>query len=124
MNAERLAEILEAYGADPKRWPADERAAAEALLAAGAGAEALAEARALDAALATDDAGAPSELLMRRLQRAAPRAVSWRAAAALAACAVLGLVLGYGGAMRLAPPDAADAVFGAAFDIDALEGGR
>lgn len=124
MNAERLSAILETYGADPKRWPAEERAAAEALLATGVGAEALAEARALDALLAEDDAGAPSDLLMARLKRAAPRAVSWRAAGALAACAVLGLVLGYGGAMRMAPPDAADAVFGAAFDIDALEGGR
>jgi len=84
----------------------------------------LAEARALDGALSADDAGAPSDLLMQRLKRAAPRAVSWRAAGALAACAALGIVLGYGGALRMAPPDAADAVFGAAFDIDAMEGGR
>jgi len=33
MDARRLDELLDAYGADPARWPADERAAAEALLA-------------------------------------------------------------------------------------------
>lgn len=33
MNVERLAQLIEAYGASPRRWPADERAAAERLLA-------------------------------------------------------------------------------------------
>ena len=33
MNAERLEQLIEAYGASPRRWPADERAAAERLLA-------------------------------------------------------------------------------------------
>ena len=54
MNAERLDQILEMYGADPKRWPAEERAAAEALLASGVGVDALAEARALDLAPVID----------------------------------------------------------------------
>jgi hypothetical protein len=34
MTPERLQTILDAYGADPTRWPASERAAAERLLAA------------------------------------------------------------------------------------------
>ncbi|MEX2200447.1 MAG: hypothetical protein WD711_03560 [Dongiaceae bacterium] len=34
MTRERLHTILDAYGADAARWPADERAAAERLLAA------------------------------------------------------------------------------------------
>lgn len=33
MNAERLEQLIEAYGASPRRWPQDERAAAERLLA-------------------------------------------------------------------------------------------
>ena len=33
MNAERLEQLIEAYGASPRRWPADERAGAERLLA-------------------------------------------------------------------------------------------
>lgn len=33
MTIDRVLEILEAYGADPARWPAAERAAAQALLA-------------------------------------------------------------------------------------------
>jgi hypothetical protein len=34
MTPDRLQEILDAYGADPHRWPADERDAAAALLVA------------------------------------------------------------------------------------------
>ena len=33
MNAERLERLIEVYGASPRRWPDDERAAAERLLA-------------------------------------------------------------------------------------------
>lgn len=33
MNAERLEQLIEAYGAAPRRWPEAERAAAERLLA-------------------------------------------------------------------------------------------
>lgn len=52
MTPERAAEILEAYGADPVRWPADERAAAAMLIAGSPGLrERQARAMALDAAL-------------------------------------------------------------------------
>jgi len=59
MSEDRLREILSAYGADPKRWPALERAAAEALLArSGAARDAHVEALSLDALLARDPAPA------------------------------------------------------------------
>ena len=54
MDKQRLESILEAYGADPRRWPASEREAA--LQASARWAEEIggieAEARAIDAALA------------------------------------------------------------------------
>ncbi len=49
LSCARLSEILDAYGADPARWPAPERAAAQALLASSAEARQLAQAaQALD----------------------------------------------------------------------------
>lgn len=53
MTAERFLALVAAYGADCRRWPESERAAAEAYAAthAGAAARALAEAEALDALL-------------------------------------------------------------------------
>lgn len=52
MTPERLKTLIEAYGADARRWPADERAAAEDLGAALPAARRwLEDARALDAAL-------------------------------------------------------------------------
>lgn len=56
MRPERFRTLVDAYGADPARWPARERAAAEALLAGDEQAHAvLDEAAALDRILA----GAP-----------------------------------------------------------------
>lgn len=52
MSLERLAVIVDAYGAEPRRWPAAEREAALALAATAPEAAALlAEARMLDASL-------------------------------------------------------------------------
>ena len=49
MNETRLKRLIEAYGAEPERWPAGDRAAALALLDTSAEARALvAEARRLD----------------------------------------------------------------------------
>jgi hypothetical protein len=49
---DRLRTLLEAYGADPRRWPTAERAGAEGLLAVSAEARTLArEAQGLDALL-------------------------------------------------------------------------
>ena len=110
MNRERFEQVLAAYGADPKRWPADERAALEAYAAANADAAmSLADARDIDAIL--DQAReplAPNAQLASRILNAAPRkalrTVSFDARArwALAACALLGVIAGYGGG-RFAP---------------------
>ena len=52
MNPERFAALVDAYGADPSRWPAGERAAAEAFAASAAAPKsALADAFELDRAL-------------------------------------------------------------------------
>ncbi|MDP1627548.1 hypothetical protein [Parvibaculum sp.] len=76
ITLERLAGIVGAYGASPSRWPEDERAAAEALLAASAEARALvADAARFDALLDMAPAEAPSEALVARLMAARPRAV-------------------------------------------------
>lgn len=130
-------DILDAYGADPHRWPAQRRSAADALLATSDAARtALREARALDAVLAAvpssappsaalrdrivaaavssaprvGDASAPSSrsnvvpLDARRAPRsgapeparadAADRRQLWRAATALAASLVTGMLIG------------------------------
>ncbi len=137
MNRERMAAILEAYGAAPARWPDAERTAAQAW--AGAHVEDFAEmARdeaALDAMLALDArAGGDEAALTSRIlasfpngdhggnvlrptfARRAPAPGFWRQAAALAACAALGVAIGFANAR----PDEEmayemDAAFGAAF---------
>jgi hypothetical protein len=76
MTYERLSRIVDAYGASPARWPADERLAAEAFLAASAEAQALVEdARTLDFLLDKAPVDAPSDALVSRLMAARPRAV-------------------------------------------------
>lgn len=75
MTLERFAAIVDAYGAAPARWPADERAAAEALLAVTPAAQALAvEAAELDLMFAAAPVEAPSAALVERLMAARPRA--------------------------------------------------
>ena len=134
MTLERMEAILAAYGANALRWPDTEREAAQAW--ADAHAEAFAAmargAEALDAALAFDvrhsadeDALAQRVLAMRdgkvvavKFGRGRVANDWWRPAAALAACAVLGLAIGFTGAPR--HDDVAmdlDAAFGAAFDM-------
>jgi hypothetical protein len=121
MDRERFNHLLEAYGADFRRWPAEERAAA-AMFAAqdGEAAAALKEAQQLDRVLelAGGDAADTSALAAHILAQAprSQRGFDRRAMLALAACAVLGVILGYGGG-RLAPAqDVDDAYFSAAFE--------
>lgn len=73
MDMQRLEVLLDAYGADPARWPAAERAAALALLAADPAARAgLEQARQLDRALdALPPAPAPAGDLAARIRVAA-----------------------------------------------------
>lgn len=78
VTLERLAGLIDAYGASSARWPADERVAAEALLAVSAEARALVEQaacfdRLLDMA---PTAGASSAALIERLLAARPRAAA------------------------------------------------
>jgi hypothetical protein len=111
MNAERFRAIVEGYGADPKRWPEAERAVAQDFATLPEAAAVLAEARGLDALLdASDEAAAASLGFVRNVIAAAPKprpAMSWRSYAAMAACALLGLALGFGGARSALENDAA-----------------
>lgn len=109
MNAERFAVILDAYGADPRRWPEAERAAATAC-ARDHGRDALARARALDDLMEAHTAPAPSARVRARVLACAPRpprasprnvwarAVDWRRVwapgAGLAAAGVAGAMFG------------------------------
>ncbi len=75
MDERRLAEILDAYGADPKRWPEAEREAAERLVETSPAARALRdEAALLDALLdrATEGERAPSADLIERALAGSP----------------------------------------------------
>ncbi len=95
----RLERVLEAYGAEPERWPADERAGLEALLAQSGRARDLRDAAArLDALLdAAGDVPPPGpELADRVLDRAPPERATthrwrWASVVPLAAAAVLAL---------------------------------
>ena len=119
----RLETVFDTYGADPARWPEDERAGLEHLIDSDERAARLAaEAAALDRVMAHDPAGDANEGLKRRILAAAVNdggrearvvpmtasrrpaatvAISRRAAlwpaAALAASFALGLYLGLSG---------------------------
>jgi hypothetical protein len=68
MNRERFSALAEAYGGDLKRWPAGDRAAAQAWLISTPGAtDVLAQARQLDEILSTHAAPSPSPDLQRRV---------------------------------------------------------
>lgn len=96
--------LLDAYGAEPRRWPAERRAQSEALLARSAEAQALhAAAARLDALIDTAAVeSAPAHLIGRVIAAAPPPKAArggWFAgwlkpAAGLAFAAMLGLALG------------------------------
>ena len=98
VGLKRFEQIIDAYGGDPRRWPEGERAAAEALLATHAEAQAMAEEAArLDGWLDQVSETGPSDLLVRRVLKAAPaapRTFGWASGAGWAAAAAAGLVLG------------------------------
>lgn len=119
MTRDRLRTLIEAYGADRRRWPVEERDAAETLLKDDPAARALiAEAAALDALLAHDlapptwtrDAAklaayAASQFQPRRRRTNGPASsgtiwrlnLGWPNFAGLAAAAIAGLVIGWSG---------------------------
>lgn len=106
MTIERFKVLVEAYGADPARWPEAERAVAEAFANASPEAQQLlAEAAAFDLMLdAASTAPVTRELEARVLDGFAarktrrfpflPEVLPWTQAAALAASLVLGMLAG------------------------------
>jgi hypothetical protein len=97
MTPERFHQIVEAYGADPRRWPMRERAAAEAW-ASSHRAEAdavLSDATTIDAWLAADKIDPPGAALQQRVvERAPARRRLWWSGAAVAGVGLLGGVAG------------------------------
>ncbi|MEN3975166.1 hypothetical protein [Emcibacter sp. SYSU 3D8] len=109
MRLEEFRSLLDAWGADPGRWPGERREAAEALLAVSDEARRLlAEEAAFDGLLAGAPPAAPSAALLDsvlaipRTARQTRKAGSWRFGflpvlprfAGLAAAAMLGFYIG------------------------------
>ncbi len=138
MTNERVLELIMAYGAEPMGWPDDERGAMQARIAADpdAFAEALAQARALDQLLASEQVPEPSATLADAILAQAPAAhakrsglfdglssflfpqgMRWPAGAALASLA-MGLVGGYAYASTGIGYDQADSAYYSAFGFD------
>ncbi|MGD9966953.1 MAG: hypothetical protein AB7T59_10560 [Hyphomonadaceae bacterium] len=121
MDRERFDQLLEAYGADFRRWPADARGAAVAFAAQHPEtASLLEEARGLDRALdaSLGDVAPSPDLTARILARAPRRARTFdrRALLALAACAAFGMVLGFGGGLLAPAPIEDESFFSMAFE--------
>jgi anti-sigma factor RsiW len=102
MTPERALTIIEAYGADPRRWPADERDAARALIARTPElAAALAREAAMDAVLAAappapDVMLNPAAIALQAQRAAIPaRARSWLRGGALIAATLAGFIFGW-----------------------------
>lgn len=125
MNTDRLKELADAYGADPRRWPSGERAAAEAAMAAdpAPAARLLFDARQTDAALDASPRPAVSMALRDRVITAAASAgltpkrarfvlgrLAWLSAAGWAAAACAGVAAGANLTLHLTADDRADAV--------------
>jgi hypothetical protein len=132
MTRERMAAILASYGAAPSRWPEAERDTARAWAAAHPqDFAALSDTEAaLDATLDLDtgahhgDTVLAERILAARADGVVVRPTFGRARgpmaqlAALAACAVLGLAIGFAAApTRDDVAGDLDAAFGAAFDL-------
>jgi hypothetical protein len=113
MGLDRFRELMDAYGAEPARWPANERAAAEALLAVNAEAAQLRKrAAALDALLdkaagmasaidaerlvasVTAQPQRSAEIVQLRPARSASPGTFWLKVASLAAAATIGFLVG------------------------------
>jgi hypothetical protein len=108
LTPERAAAILDAYGADPRRWPEAERAAMLARLRE-AGEAMLDEAGALDDLLDAGRAPAPSMALRAAVLAGAPRraivtrARLWWAGLILTAATAAGALSGSAAAAAFAP---------------------
>ena len=142
MNETRLKRLIEAYGAEPERWPAGDRAAALALLDASAEARAMVvEARRLDRLLEAVPVGSTAPAATAALRRkiaalldapapAAPanrvtigpwsRTRLWASVAGLAAAGVIGFVVG----VTQLPPVGDQADIGDLRELVGLTGGE
>jgi anti-sigma factor RsiW len=104
INRERFVALLDAYGAEPSRWPEAERADAQALLASDPELQRLhTRALELDRLLDAGVALAPSPALRRavaeiplRAERGAAPALPWLFASALRSALAAAFVLGLG----------------------------
>ncbi|WP_175910060.1 hypothetical protein [Burkholderia sp. BCC1640] len=103
MTPERFRTIVAAYGSDARRWPQDERAAAEAWAQAHPrdALEALDDAAELDAWLMQDTVAPPTPALVERIiasapapQRARRRGRVWWSGAAFAGVGLAGALAG------------------------------
>ena len=117
MGLERFERLVDAYGADPHRWPQAERAEGEALIACDARARALLDAAAeLDALLDSAPAAEPSDILRNRVLGAAARAqpavirMGWMSGAGWAAAAAAGVLVGVSGGQQMSQAWEADAI--------------
>jgi len=118
MTNERFLQILNAYGANPQRWPSAERAQAEAFAARHGDewAAALAAEAELDALLGSGE-GRPGDLLQRRIVRSLPQIEvwNWRAPLAAAAALVIGVMLGFSSGALITPADEVETYYADAF---------
>lgn len=124
MTLERFSNLTEAYGADLRRWPQGERAAAEALLACDARAQLLRdEADVLDGLLDAAPRPVVSNLVRERVLAAASGAglrrrpawrfwsrLAWFAGAGWAAAAFAGVAFGFSLTGSLTETKRADAI--------------
>jgi hypothetical protein len=102
MNQDRFQQMIDAFGGEPARWPAADRAAAELYLAALPDARAaLAEAHALDQALDAWVSPSVSAALREQILARAPMSSMiwawpklWLSGAGLAAACAAGAVVG------------------------------
>lgn len=139
MTEARVLELIEAYGPEPGAWPDAEREAATALLRRSPDtfADALEDARLLDAALAGMPEPDIPAGLAERIVASAPTSVerpsflsliksklsiggSILPSASALASSALGLIIGYGalGTTQIASVDSAEQAVYAAFDAD------
>ncbi|WP_404712527.1 hypothetical protein [Sphingomonas sp. MMS24-J13] len=110
MNVERFAVLLDAYGAEPGRWPEGERDAALAFVRADPRAAAMLEAAGeIDDLLASHRVSAPSTMLAAAIVARAPRrawsrARLWWAALGLGLAGAGGVFAGSAATAALAGP--------------------
>ena len=130
MSPERFHDLVQAYGADLRRWPAAEREGAARLLNTEPALHlALAEAAQLDALLDAHSLPAPDPALTRRVLASAPaaaaRPLGWWAGAGFAAIGLAGSLAGALGVsllLQTLPPHTEALPGGTAFSQAPTEG--